>query len=79
MKGLSQMEVRIAVQHAAREIVFESNQTPAEISKAVNAAIKEKSVLDLTDDKGKQILVPGEQIAFIEIGSSVERRVGFAG
>jgi hypothetical protein len=73
------MEVRIAVQHAVREIVFESNQTPAEISKAVNTAIKEKSLLDLIDDKGKQILVPADRIAFIEIGSAVERRVGFAG
>lgn len=73
------MEVRIAVQHAVREIVFESNQTPEEISKAVNTAIKEKSLLDLIDDKGKQILVPADRIAFIEIGSAVERRVGFAG
>lgn len=73
------MEVRIGVQDAARELVFESNQTPEEISKAVNKAIEEGSLLNLTDDKGKQILIPATKIAFIEIGSAVERRVGFAG
>jgi hypothetical protein len=73
------MEVRIAVQHAIREIAFESNQTPEEISKAVNAAIKDGSLLSLIDDKGREILVPSDRIAFVEIGSSVERRVGFAG
>lgn len=73
------MEVRIGVQDAARELVFESNQTPEEISKAVNKAIEENSLLNLTDDKGKQILIPAAKIAFIEIGSAVERRVGFAG
>jgi hypothetical protein len=73
------MEVRIAVQHAAREIAFESAQTPEEISKAVNQAIKDESLLTLIDDKGRQILVPGNRIAFIEIGSAIERRVGFAG
>lgn len=73
------MEVRIGVQDAARELVFESNQTPEEISKAVNKAIEENSLLNLTDDKGKQILIPAAKIAFIEIGSAIERRVGFAG
>ncbi|MGA0985975.1 MAG: DUF3107 domain-containing protein [Candidatus Nanopelagicales bacterium] len=73
------MEVRIGVQDAARELVFESNQTPEEISKAVSKSIEEGSLLNLTDDKGKQILIPAAKIAFIEIGSAVERRVGFAG
>jgi hypothetical protein len=73
------MEVRIAVQHAIREIAFESNQTPEEISKAVNTAIKDGSLLSLIDDKGREILVPSDRIAFVEIGSAVERRVGFAG
>ncbi len=73
------MEVRIGVQDAARELVFESNQTPEEIKQAVNKAIEEGSLLNLTDDKGKQILIPAAKIAFIEIGSAVERRVGFAG
>jgi len=73
------MEVRIAVQDAARELVFESGQSPEEISKAVNKALEDNSLLNLTDDKGKQILVPAAKIAFIEIGSPVERRVGFAG
>lgn len=73
------MEVRIGVQNTAREIVFETNATVEEITKEIESAVKNKSLLSLVDDKGKKILVPGESLAFIEIGGSEQRRVGFAG
>lgn len=73
------MEVRIGVQNTAREIVFETNATVEEITKEIESAVKNKSLLSLIDDKGKKILVPGESLAFIEIGGSEQRRVGFAG
>lgn len=73
------MEVRIGVQNTAREIVFETNASVEEITKEIESAVKNKSLLSLVDDKGKKILVPGESLAFIEIGGSEQRRVGFAG
>lgn len=72
------MEVRIAVQNTNHEIVFETAATADQITKEVEAAVKNKTLLSLLDDKGKKILVPGESIAFVEIGASEQRRVGFA-
>ena len=72
------MEVKIGVQHTAREISFESVQGPAEIEKAVTDALaKPDSVLKLTDEKGRRIMVPGAKIAYVEIAEAEVRRVGF--
>ncbi len=71
------MEVRIGVANAPREVVLESEETPEAVLKAVNAAIAAGSVLDLTDDKGRHVVVPGAQIVFVEIGAPSKGRVGF--
>ncbi len=71
------MEVKIGVQYAAREIVLESNQTPDEVEKAVNDALKSGGLLTLTDDRGRRVVVPSDRLAYVEIGEQVERRVGF--
>lgn len=72
------MEVRIGIQQSAREIVLESTQTPDQVTKAVTAALS-GGVLDLTDEKGRRVLVPGEKLAYVEIGASEARKVGFGG
>ena len=72
------MEVKIGVQHVARELIIESAQTPEEIETAVGAALKgDDGVLTLTDERGRKLLVPAGRLAYIEIGEQVERRVGF--
>ncbi len=72
------MEVKIGVQHVAREIVLESSQTAQEVSKAVAAALKGSS-LELTDEKGRLVVVPSAALAYVEIGAEESRRVGFGG
>jgi hypothetical protein len=71
------VEVKIGVQYAVRELLLESNQTPDEIEKAVADALKSGGVLTLVDDRGRRIVVPGDRLAYVEIGEPVERRVGF--
>ena len=72
------MEVKIGVQHAARELVLESTQSPQEVEKAVGDALKaDLGVLSLVDEKGRRILVPADKLAYVEIAESEQRRVGF--
>ena len=74
------MEVKIGVQFSAREIVLESGQTPDEVTKAVNDALKaDLGVLTLIDEKGRRVLVPADKLAYVEIAESETRRVGFGG
>jgi hypothetical protein len=72
------VEVKIGVQHASRELVLESEQSPAEVEQAVTDALTGKSnVLSLVDEKGRRVLVPADRLAYVEIGEESGRRVGF--
>lgn len=71
------VEITIGVQNQARELVLESDQTAAEVTAAVTQALESGSVLDLTDHRGRRVLVPTAAIGYIEIGSEEQRKVGF--
>lgn len=72
------MEIRIGVQHSAREVALETEHTADEVRERVAAAIADGSLLQLNDAKGRTVLVPGEKIAFVEIGSQKAGPLGFA-
>ena len=72
------MEVKIGVQHAARELVLDSPQSTDEITKAVSASLAgESRILSLTDESGRRVVVPADKLAYVEIGEPETRRVGF--
>ena len=53
---------------------------PEEVEALVTQALTGSSpVLKLTDDKGKVYLVATGNIAFVEVGSDQNRRIGFVG
>ncbi|GAB2933567.1 DUF3107 domain-containing protein [Streptomyces mayteni] len=72
------MEIKIGVQHTPREIVLESGQSAEEVERAVAEALAaENKLLSLVDERGRKVLVPASRIAYVEIGESAARRVGF--
>ncbi len=72
------MEVKIGVQHAHRELVLESVQSPADIAKTVTEALaSDTGVLTLVDEKGRQVIVPVAKLAYVEIDEASQRKVGF--
>lgn len=70
------MEIRIGVQNVSREVVIETDLTSADIDKKVADAMA-GSALDLTDVKGRRVVVPAGAIGYVEIGEEERRRVGF--
>ncbi|MFN8157404.1 MAG: DUF3107 domain-containing protein [Candidatus Nanopelagicales bacterium] len=71
------MEVKIGVQQAPREVVLESAQSAEDVTALVSAAVAAGSLLTLTDEKGRTVLVPGDRIAYVEIGATERSRIGF--
>lgn len=72
------MEIKIGVQSATRELVLEVDTTVDDLRTELETALSASGgVLDLTDERGRRVLVPGDKIAFIEIGEPEVRRVGF--
>jgi len=72
------VEVKVGVADTARELVLNSSQSQDEIEALVDAALKDSAgMLSLVDDKGRRFVVPSARVAYVEIGSSDSRRVGF--
>lgn len=72
------MEVRIGVQHAAKEVVITSDSTPDKVVAAVSKAFVSGELLTLKDVRGRTVIVPTDRLAYVEVGPAEERRVGFA-
>lgn len=72
------MEVRIGIRDVAREVTFESDQTPEQVRATVADALASGSTLiQLEDDKGRAILVPVSALGYVEVGAQEKGRVGF--
>ena len=71
------MEIKIGVQHSPRELLIDSQDSQQQVEDAVAAAIADGSPLTLTDQRGRRIVVPGDKIAYAEIGGGVSGNVGF--
>ena len=65
------------MQHAHRELVVESVDSPADIAKAVADALANDGVLTLVDEKGRQVIIPAAKLAYVEIDEAQTRKVGF--
>jgi Protein of unknown function (DUF3107) len=72
------VEVRVWVQNSSKEITITVDSSAADMLEAAGAALADGTVLRLTDNRGRTVLVAGDRIAAIEVGAQTERRVGFA-
>ncbi len=72
------MEVRIGIRENGRDLSFESSLSAKELTDKIGDAIaKSAPLVELSDDKGKTMLIPTTSIAYVEIGVDQSRRVGF--
>lgn len=73
------MEVKIGVVDNGRELVVSSADSADDVQAQISKALEgDAGVLALVDDKGRRFLVPSARIAYVEIGASDSRKVGFA-
>lgn len=71
------MDIRIGIANSAREISFETSQSPEDIEKSVSQALESEKYLKLTDERGRLYIVPVASFSYLEIGAEETRRVGF--
>ena len=76
------MDVRIGVTYSMREIELELDDTVDrdELKEHVAEALSaEDKVLWMTDKSGREIAIPSNKVAFVEIGHPAEQRsIGFS-
>ena len=71
------MDVKIGIQHIARELTVDTDQSADEIAAAYQDAITEGSTFELVDTKGGRTIVRADAVAYIDLGSEKARKVGF--
>lgn len=71
------MDIKVGIQHVSREVVVDSPESANDIEKAFSQAVSDGTVLRLVDAHGRQVLIPADKIAYIDLGEENARRVGF--
>lgn len=71
------MEIKVGIQYVNREVVVETDESSANVEKSFADAVSDGSVLTLTDNRGRRVMIPGDKIAYLELGEENARRVGF--
>lgn len=71
------MEVKIGIENSPRELVVETDQARPDVEQLVTAALNDSAVLQLTDTRGRLIVVLGSKVTYVEIGGGVAGQVGF--
>lgn len=71
------MEIKVGVVNSPRELTLETSQSSDEIRQAVADALKSGEPLLLTDQRRRQVLVPIDKLAYLDLGDPRERQVGF--
>ena len=74
------MDLRIGVVNVARELTVElAEDTDSDsLRDDIEAALMGEGVLWITDRHGKRVGVPVDKVAYVEVGSGDNRRIGFA-
>ena len=74
----SHTDIRIGITDTPQELNIETELSFEKVQELINDSLKNDSPLVITDVRGRQTIVPAKKIAFVELGESAVRRVGFA-
>lgn len=75
------MDIRIGIVNAPREVGVEmaDDTSAADIKAMIEAAVSSGAGLVwLTDKKGREVGFPADKVAYVEIGSAEDQRIGFS-
>lgn len=71
------MDIELGIQNVARPVNFSTDESAEKISEIIAQAVSQGTMINLTDSKGRHILVPGTALGYATIGSETRHAVGF--
>ena len=71
------MDIELGIQNVARPVNFSTDESADNVSQAIAQAVADNTTIDLTDDKGRRIIVPAKELGYAIIGSETKHAVGF--
>lgn len=71
------MDVKIGISDLPRELSVRTEQSADEVAEALRTALESNSLFELTDEKGRRVLIPAARVGYLDLGSEDSRPVGF--
>lgn len=71
------MEIKIGIQHVARELTVDTDSTAAQVEADLRKALTDGTLIAITDEKGRKVLIPADKVAYVDLGQEKTRPVGF--
>ena len=71
------MDVRIGISDVAREVTLKTRSEAGELIEQLKKAVAEDSLFEMADEQGRRVVVPASKVAYLDLGSSDVRAVGF--
>ena len=71
------MEVRIGISDVSREVTLSTESSADELIAVLNKSVSENTLFEITDAQGRRVIVPAAKVAYLDLGSSDVRAVGF--
>ncbi len=71
------MEVRIGISDVAREVTLRTKTNADDIVEQLQRAVTDNSLFEMLDEQGRRVIVPAAKVAYLDLGSSDVRAVGF--
>lgn len=72
------VEIKIGVRDIGRELTIETEQSAEQIEQNLRSALaSDDGILVVEATKGRRVMLPAEQIGYIDMGSELARPVGF--
>ena len=64
------MDIELGIQNVARTVTFSTEQSADEVNAAIADAVENGKTINLTDDKGRRIVVPAGSLGYAIIVSA---------
>lgn len=71
------MDIELGIQNVARTVTFSTEESTEAVNTAIADAVEHGRTINLTDDKGRRIVVPAGSLGYAIIGSETKHAVGF--
>ncbi|GAB3703746.1 DUF3107 domain-containing protein [Mariniluteicoccus flavus] len=71
------MEVKVGIQHIARELTVDTDEAAEKVEEAFTKALADDGLFTLVDSRGGRTLVRASSVAYLDLGKENVRRVGF--
>ena len=73
------MDIELGIQNVARPVNFSTDESADNVSQAIAQAVADNTTIDLTDDKGRRIIVPeGTRLRDHRLRNQARRRLRHA-